>query len=645
MSLSRFIFASALAFLVTAPIRAAINITTMPSPDPFPAVPNVAEWSTLQVGPAAVSITPEAFDEKVIAMIDAELVGTGLGISATIPPSTNGLARWNTGANSGGITFLQTRPAGVDYLVLMAHLQNTTGAPVNALAIAYEYSAAGFVATEEIRGLRAYWSFSGSPGTWTMIPALSVATTATFDAPEVLTATITLPAPLAHSGLMYLLWADQNSTGTDASYHIRNFSATAGINCAISGAASNIQRNAGGNAADPLDDTMTFTATFTGTGEVSPSGWKVISPASLAGVTGAYGIPHTFSNLPVSAFGAGSVLLTVADADSALCQTSVNVTIPRMDAIGRVNVGGGLATLFSDTSVPSPPEWVNDPASLTLTMNGGGAAQAVVTSQTLDLSAVGEVRFTANFRIQDTSAGTNFESADRFKAELIIDGITHNLISMWDIGSGSGSTTDPGVNGAPDGFLNGYTGSIGVDFVTGAVYATTGEDYNANRMRDEFNLEGQPVEDILDNDFPLSFTIPANANSVKFIITGSGAAGSEIFTVSGVLFESDDGDIDGDGVSDVDEDIMGTNPGNPADVLNLTRHPEISGLVGFPSKPGRFYRVYTSVDLQSWTVSRLPAIAGDGSVKQFDTSTIAPARRFYRLQVMLADGPWPDSFP
>jgi hypothetical protein len=115
--------------------------------------------------------------------------------------------------------------------------------------------------------------------------------------------------------------------------------------------------------------------------------------------------------------------------------------------------------------------------------------------------------------------------------------------------------------------------------------------------------------------------------------------------VSDVLFTAGGttpgADSDGDGVTDANEAIMGTDPNNAADVLRLSQTPATPTQINFPSKAGKFYKVYSSTDLNTWTNAGLATIAGDGTAKQFNVTTTGATRRFYRLAVMGTDGPWP----
>jgi sugar lactone lactonase YvrE len=95
-------------------------------------------------------------------------------------------------------------------------------------------------------------------------------------------------------------------------------------------------------------------------------------------------------------------------------------------------------------------------------------------------------------------------------------------------------------------------------------------------------------------------------------------------------------DPDGDGASNWQEYVAGTNPLDPASVLRLTPvAPSPNFTVQWPSVPGKTYMVQSSASLFStnWsiTASNLP---GTGQMMQLsDTNTPAPPVLFYRVQV------------
>jgi hypothetical protein len=175
------------------------------------------------------------------------------------------------------------------------------------------------------------------------------------------------------------------------------------------------------------------------------------------------------------------------------------------------------------------------------------------------LSTIGPVAFSAKFRANETSATSNFENIDKFKAELIIDGATIvNLIETWDAGDGSFGSL--GSNGPPDGYLNGYRGE-------GTTNPAVLADYNIYAIRDEFNRLVELGETSIDNTVELSYAIPAEANSVQLKVYGQGISGSEFFTVSDILFTgvTNDPDTDSDGIPDSVELAAGLNPGIATD--------------------------------------------------------------------------------
>ena len=406
------------------------------------------------------------------------------------------------------------------------------------------------------------------------------------------------------------------------------------------------------NGPGTADDSVTFDVTLTGANG-GPS-WTASGATPGAGAFG----PVTFT-IPAP-LPASPATVTVADASYPTATAAISVAIPGRYTIGQRNLGAGLQDVLSDLTTVPAPQWVNDAAARTLTMTAGIATDSVVTSDVINLSGTGTVYFTANLNAAETSTGSNFETTDRFKAELVIDGGTAteqiiNLVSTYDTGNGAPAVgAAGGPNGPPNGYINGYQG-IAVAPDTALI------DYNNNRVRDEFNRGGEAAVMTIGNNFPLSYTIPADANSVQLKIYGTGVASSETFLVSNVLFSTTplSSDTDGDGVSNTDEAIMGTDPNNPNDVLRLTQNAANPNQLDFPTKAGHFYHVYKSDDtdgqeathLQVWKDAGVATIVGDGNSASFSI-IVAPgeARRFYILAVMATNGPnndgvWPATRP
>src|SRR5204862_199292 len=95
--------------------------------------------------------------------------------------------------------------------LLMATLVNNTAGSVPVLKISYNQSNANIL-SEEINGLRAYYSLTGGANSWTVIPEFSAANIGT------LSATLSLGNWPSGSRL-YLLWADDNGIGvTDGAW-------------------------------------------------------------------------------------------------------------------------------------------------------------------------------------------------------------------------------------------------------------------------------------------------------------------------------------------------------------------------------------------------------------------------------------------
>lgn len=183
----------------------------------FSAQPLAADWATASFGTQAGEVyTP---DTDVNANITANGITTQTTPNTGNPPMQLATATWS----STGF-YLQTRPTGNRYTVLMGKFTNATGTNATQVAISYTFTVPASGATEDI-GNRAYYSVTGLAGSWTNIAALnSLASTVT---------SLTLNASVAvnwtNGGSLYLLWIDDNAAGqgaagTDVGDQFDNFS-------------------------------------------------------------------------------------------------------------------------------------------------------------------------------------------------------------------------------------------------------------------------------------------------------------------------------------------------------------------------------------------------------------------------------------
>jgi len=287
------------------------------------------------------------------------------------------------------------------------------------------------------------------------------------------------------------------------------------------------------------DDTVTFNATLTGIN--AGPGWTTATP----GVTPASGAYGTVAFTLAAPLPASPLTITFQDSTNAAITGILNVNIPSRAIIGQRDFGGGAVDVAVSLAAPQSGLWLNDPGLRTLTINAGVNAQTeTVTSEVLDLSAVGAVRVTAKLLASDTSTGSNFDQPDKFKAELIIDGglpteSVVNLVSSYDTGDGATAVPfaegQPLPNGPPDGWINGYTGTASA--VDG--FAAGLDEYDAHRARDEFNRNGQTGAEFPSVEFPLTHVIPAAANSVQLRIQSQGIQGTENAVFQELLFALD----------------------------------------------------------------------------------------------------------
>ncbi len=129
------------------------------------------------------------------------------------PPNAATSALW---ASDGH--YIVTRVTGNRFTLLMATLRNNSGSNLPSVTVSYNLTTQNPV-TEQILGHSVYYSLSGTAGTWQKIAAFSGVGTSGL---------LSTSLPLGNwpvNGTMYLLWTDDNGSGTpDTAVEIDNFS-------------------------------------------------------------------------------------------------------------------------------------------------------------------------------------------------------------------------------------------------------------------------------------------------------------------------------------------------------------------------------------------------------------------------------------
>lgn len=244
------------------------------------------------------------------------------------------------------------------------------------------------------------------------------------------------------------------------------------------------------------------------------------------------------------------------------------------------------------------------------------------------------IEVTADLIVSETGPSSNFEADDTFKARIWwqADGV-----------QAEGFLTDA-FDSNGDEQMNGFNDTVALP-------------YDSNKLMDEFNrpAPGVPRSGSISNTFKLKGTIPAGAQVGGIDIIGMNDSGDEHFVLQNLTFTevgaSPASDNDGDGVSNADEDIMGTDKFDVTSVLRISGNPANPSEFTFTGVPGRYYKVYRTDDaadathLQKWVDNGTPSTTGIGPHSFQVSHDPGESRRYYRVHVMQTDGPWPAAYP
>jgi hypothetical protein len=190
--------------------------STGAGPFTFDTLPLSVEFSTVSwPGTANGTADTPAIVNGRVQLLDASTINLPLAEAPGTPPVSAGTAQW---ASAG--RYLITRPTATFGDLLLARLQNDSGATRTTVDISYNLTVESFL-TEQIPGHLVYYSLTGAPSSWRQIPGISGAT-------GLKSATLNLSAtPWTVGSLLYILWVDDNGSGSpDSAVEIDNFSVT-----------------------------------------------------------------------------------------------------------------------------------------------------------------------------------------------------------------------------------------------------------------------------------------------------------------------------------------------------------------------------------------------------------------------------------
>ncbi len=149
--------------------------------------------------------------DQQVASTTAEMVNLSVTASPSTLPTALATATYSTPGK-----FLQTRPTGNRATLLIATFINDSGTNATQISVSYDATTNNSV-VEEIPGQRAYFSLTGATNSWSNIAEFS-------SAPNGRLAS-TMNVNWTNGGTLYLLWADDNGSGTpDTACQIGNFS-------------------------------------------------------------------------------------------------------------------------------------------------------------------------------------------------------------------------------------------------------------------------------------------------------------------------------------------------------------------------------------------------------------------------------------
>ena len=277
--------------------------------------------------------------------------------SNTLPPSTfSGGFRHNTNVNGH---FIQSRPTTAvtnAANILLATLQNDSGAAISALRIAYDFNSFD-AAAGELPGLYVYWSLSGAAGSWAPIAALSGS-----ESPGSVAAAANVGSWPAGT-TMFILWVDDNANGiTDPSYTLDNVVFSAAMNEVRITSPTNNQRFAQGlpitiNAEAILPGNITQVEFFDGSSSIGVDNTAPYSIVFNGATLGSHQLTATATDDQANTLTSSAVTIQVV---ANVPPTVMITNLPSGNVLVGENVVNTAVVSDTDGTVVTNVDWFLD---------------------------------------------------------------------------------------------------------------------------------------------------------------------------------------------------------------------------------------------------------------------------------------------
>ena len=247
------------------------------------------------------------------------------------------------------------------------------------------------------------------------------------------------------------------------------------------------------------------------------------------------------ADVPMGALPAGSHVIALAlhnqiptSSDLGLYVQLFVSTVPPSPSPGMLRTEfGGVFTEITANAPLATAGWQQDDPPLSFALIEGGAS--TLKSVPINLSAVGQVYFTAQLFIYERSTDTNFEPDDTFGAKLII---TRDDNSVGEV-----NLVPTDLDGNLDGLLAG----------------------------NELDPQLVPAADVAFFGRQLRAAIPADVKSLQVLVLGNNDSPNEEFDIGGMLISDipPGSDADGDGMDREVEMFAQTDPSDPLSVFQI----------------------------------------------------------------------------